>query len=259
MENQKNKNVQIQGQEVNMVSQKKPEPISFFNKDESFVFVYKKTEKLATAMYMITNLFSDNEPIKWSLRKKVSELLSFMVGYKNVLPAQMSDFANDARTRVLEIVSLFEISYRSGLVSPMNFSILKEEFSILVDVIDNTRSTYSDSQRGSFSKTFFETKSPVDISNSNAERIIKTDSGLGAVATTVVKDRPLNHDVFNRNNRQNIIMNLLKKKKDLTIKDIAQTIKDCSEKTIQRELIALINSNIIKKTGERRWSRYSLN
>ena len=114
MENQKDNNIQIASTSSNGISQKRPEPISFFNKDESFVFVYKKTEKLATAMYMITNLFSDNEPIKWSLRKNVSELLSFMVGYKNVLPVALSDFANDARTRVLEIVSLFEISYRSG-------------------------------------------------------------------------------------------------------------------------------------------------
>jgi len=254
MENQKDNRIQTNNSSSTGVSQKRPEPISFFNKDESFVFVYKKTEKLATAMYMITNLFSDSEPIKWSLRKKVSELLSFIVGYKNILPAQMSDFSNEARTRVLEIVSLFEISYRSGLVSPMNFSILKEEFSLLVDAIDTTRSTYSESQNGIFSDTFFDTQSSVDISKHKDSQSSKT----GVSNSNFVKDHPVEKDVFNRNNRQNIIINLLKKKKDLTIKDIAQTIKDCSEKTIQRELISLISSNIIKKTGERRWSRYSL-
>jgi DeoR/GlpR family transcriptional regulator of sugar metabolism len=35
-------------------------------------------------------------------------------------------------------------------------------------------------------------------------------------------------------------------------------IKDVSEKTIQRELISLIEAGIILKTGERRWSRYSI-
>ena len=44
----------------------------------------------------------------------------------------------------------------------------------------------------------------------------------------------------------------------MTKQDIAQTIRDCSEKTIQRELIALIQGGIVKKTGERRWSKYSL-
>ena len=64
---------------------------------------------------------------------------------------------------------------------------------------------------------------------------------------------------FKRSNRQNIILGLLRKKKELTIKDIALVIKDCSEKTIQRELISFIEAGVIKKTGERRWSKYSLN
>lgn len=254
IENQKDNSIQSSLDNQTGLSKKRPEPISFFNKDESFVFVYKKTEKLATAMYMITNLFSDNEPIKWSLRKNVSELLSFMVGYKNVLPVGLSDFANEARTRVLEIVSLFEIAYRSGLVSPMNFSILKEEFSILVEAIDSTRTTYPESKTGSFSENFFGTEVPVDILKS------KTEQGINSnlIYSNLIKDKPVERNVFNRNSRQNVIINLLKKKKDLTIKDIAQTIKDCSEKTIQRELISLISQNIIKKTGDRRWSRYSL-
>ena len=55
--------------------QKNLDPISFFEKDRDFVFVYKKTEKLASAVYMVTNLFSENEPMKWILRKKVSDFV----------------------------------------------------------------------------------------------------------------------------------------------------------------------------------------
>jgi predicted HTH transcriptional regulator len=72
-----------------------------------------------------------------------------------------------------------------------------------------------------------------------------------------VKDKEYK-GVFKRTNRQNIILQLLKKKPDVTIKDITQYIKDCSEKTIQRELIALISVGVLKRTGERRWSKYSL-
>jgi hypothetical protein len=35
-------------------------------------------------------------------------------------------------------------------------------------------------------------------------------------------------------------------------------IKDCSEKTIQRELIVLVSEKVVKKEGERRWSVYSI-
>ena len=62
-----------------------------------------------------------------------------------------------------------------------------------------------------------------------------------------------------RNERQEIILATLKTQSNLSIKDFSKVIKDCSEKTIQRELIDLVNKGVVKKAGERRWSRYSLN
>lgn len=72
----------------------------------------------------------------------------------------------------------------------------------------------------------------------------------------IVKDKVL--DVPKKNNRQEAILTLLKSKSNLTVKDVAQVVTDCSEKTIQRELISLVEKGLIKREGERRWSRYSL-
>ncbi len=58
--------------------------------------------------------------------------------------------------------------------------------------------------------------------------------------------------------RQQVIINELRSKGQLTVKDLAEKIKDCSEKTIQRELLSLVGSGVLKKEGERRWSRYSV-
>lgn len=59
-------------------------------------------------------------------------------------------------------------------------------------------------------------------------------------------------------NRQTAIMKLLNERNNLTIKDFFLVIKGCSEKTIQRELLRLVRVGVLKKSGERRWSRYSL-
>ena len=56
--------------------------------------------------------------------------------------------------------------------------------------------------------------------------------------------------------RGNDILSFIKKKGDASIRDIAAVIKDCSEKTIQRELNALIEGGLLRREGERRWSRY---
>ena len=45
---------------------------------------------------------------------------------------------------------------------------------------------------------------------------------------------------------------------EASIKDISEIISDVSEKTVQRELNAMIDENIVKRQGERRWSKYSI-
>lgn len=59
-----------------------------------------------------------------------------------------------------------------------------------------------------------------------------------------------------QSDRSAVILELVRKKKSLSIKDIAAVITDCSEKTIQRELALLIEQGLVRKVGERRWSVY---
>jgi len=220
--------------------------IDFFSKDETFVYVYKKTEKLATALYMVTNLFSDSEPMKWTLRTKVSYLLSFIIGFKDILQSREDEFSGEVKTRVLEIVSLLEVAVQSGLVSPMNFSILKGEFIHMANFLSSFKK--SSSHHMDLKENFF------DVPQLSSKHIQSSQTQTQADS--------IGHNPFieshKRTNRQNIIIGLLKKKSDISINDITKTITDCSEKTIQRELIALIQAGIVRKTGERRWSKYSL-
>ena len=58
--------------------------------------------------------------------------------------------------------------------------------------------------------------------------------------------------------RRTRIQTILEAKGEATIKDISEIITDCSEKTVQRELSAMIEDNIVKRQGERRWSKYSI-
>lgn len=61
-----------------------------------------------------------------------------------------------------------------------------------------------------------------------------------------------------RDDRRKIILALLKQKPAVTVGDISKSITGVSEKTIQRELLAMVAENILLKRGERRWSTYSL-
>ncbi len=59
-------------------------------------------------------------------------------------------------------------------------------------------------------------------------------------------------------NRKDIIMNVVRSRGKVAVSDILPYVKDCSEKTIQRDLIKMVTDGLLVKEGERRWSRYSL-
>jgi DeoR/GlpR family transcriptional regulator of sugar metabolism len=58
--------------------------------------------------------------------------------------------------------------------------------------------------------------------------------------------------------RRDAVLSVIQNKGSVSIKDISTLIRGVSEKTIQRELGALIESGVVVKRGERRWSTYSL-
>lgn len=78
-----------------------------------------------------------------------------------------------------------------------------------------------------------------------------------------VLERPILKDSQNKgqSERAERILEFIRKQKNVSgvgasIKDIAATIKGCSEKTIQRELGGLIQAGLVRRVGERRWSQY---
>lgn len=56
--------------------------------------------------------------------------------------------------------------------------------------------------------------------------------------------------------RTALILDFVQKNKGVSVRDIARVIRDCSEKTIQRELNIMIEQGVVTRQGERRWSTY---
>jgi hypothetical protein len=58
--------------------------------------------------------------------------------------------------------------------------------------------------------------------------------------------------------RKQSIVEIVRAGGTLGIKEIASNLPEYSEKMIQRELLELVSSGRVKKTGDKRWSRYSI-
>ncbi len=244
--------------------------------DKNFVFQYKKTEKIIAALYLVTDFLSEEEPIRWQLREIGLSTLSNVMSLKDTLPSQKNELCSAIKTEILEMVSLLDIGLFAGLFSTMNVTLLKREFEALLGSISHTQKTLesfvlpdtffaeTDVQTPTVDTGILPTARPLGVSLSRTEhraRDVKDISFQGQkVSTQATKETHSGAGVVEvkRSRRQSLILNLLKKKKEIMIKDVTAIISDCSEKTLQRELLSMVELGILRKEGERRWSKYFL-
>jgi len=231
------------------------------NKPQEIGFILAKSQKLVTALYLITGFFSDNEPSKWKLRDLGSRLISTGEFLKDNFTKPNKEIL-EIHSIVHEIVSFLAILKQAGLVSEMNYSILNQEFSTFLTLV----SLPEEFEKGSINhirKDFFitEEKAPRE-----PQETIRAATLTPRIQSTqaYIKDKNVENlkdfsvVAVKKNSRQSIIINLLKRKKEIMIKDVSSLIDGCSEKTIQRELLAMVQSGVLHKTGEKRWSKYSI-
>lgn len=221
----------------------------------SYLFVFKKTEKIVAALYLITNLISDTEPIKAQIRKLSLDIMSDTLNLKRLPSTQFKQTVTETVVTISEIISLLKVASISEQVSPMNHSIVQRELTLLMNNLESMDQNIFSNSSLILLQDFFNVPEPIPAS------FPINFSNKGQYRTPVaVKDNQVQQAPKDnlKDNRRESIINLLKGGKSFGIKDFAKEIKDCSEKTIQRELLVMVEKGVLKKTGERRWSLYSL-
>lgn len=242
--------------------------LEVFAGSHKFFFIYKKTEKLVSAIYLVTNHISDSEPIKWALRESGTCLLEDVLSYS--FTHSYLESVKKLQALFLRMISLLEISNLAGHISAMNFKVVSEEFKSLLKLLDSYHKERNENKGVAFPEDFFSVTENVDDLENPLKDIYNFQKDKPRITNTFsgkVSDR---RDEQNNNSvkiikdevknirRESIISVLRTRGGGLTIKDVAGVVKGCSEKTIQRELGDLINKGVLRKEGERRWSRYFL-
>ncbi|MEK7514715.1 MAG: hypothetical protein AAB587_02740 [Patescibacteria group bacterium] len=266
------KNITLSDNTKEEGSQKKDYFTSFF-KDSRSLFIFKKTEKISTALYLITSLMSDDEPLKKSIRQTALTLLNASLAVKDNSSNGKDEVMRKIKTTLFDLLSLLALGERSKQLSSMNYSVMEREISGLIEYIISSGNHYS--EPSSISEDFFSVSVPTIAPQALDTGLLKdsTYKGQGNMSNAGVnvflkkkileinsiKKQP-ESDILSvkKDKRRNQILDIIKIKKQVSIKDISIIIKDCSEKTIQRELISLVSEGVVKKEGERRWSMYAI-
>jgi DNA-binding transcriptional ArsR family regulator len=222
-------------------------------------FIFKKTQKIAQAVYLLSDLLDYKEPLRLSLRRSAGNLITDSV---LLLKNEVQDKAKPSDNLIgslLETLAFAESAFYLRLISEMNFLILQQEINSLIETIDFHKDSGIILSKEFLSVKNVEERPREDKGQSTSSNVFyKKDTRQSSTEsfqdTKSIKDRPAE----DKTERSKIIISLLKTGVELTIKDITYHLKGISEKTVQRELLSLVAQGVLKKKGERRWSRYSL-
>ena len=215
---------------------------SFFSNDYH-TFLVQKSERLASALYIITGFIAPEEPVRLKLRTCAIELISSSADSSRLFGSGVDRFT----LRCAEIGILLETTLNAGLISHMNARLICDEYASLARFAKDNRAQIAESN--SFSKVGIQTQFlSQDLSDAgqfkdtNFSRTSKSGNGMQ-------KNKK-------QSNRRDSILTLFKSKDSISIKDAAASVIGCSEKTIQRELLSLVAEGVLAKEGERRWTTY---
>lgn len=284
-----------------------------------------KNEKLASAIFLLSDHIKDNEPVKNSLRQNAAELITcyaknipikrtFSVtpsfasetqGHHQATPAysyslqidKVHRFYDTVFQHISSLVALVTVGQRAGMISLTNAEImnqnLKNTLGELQLVYSRTVSPVpfeilmgSDFEQGIVPVSADRHGAVSQLKKVQASKAHTAHSLVGVVNAQAdrrseeAKVSANAHLPSNGNNqlsstngeaagerlsqdekvkvRQQHIIDFIKGHPASTISDIIAVVTGYSEKTVQRELINLIGQNVLRREGERRWSRYSV-
>ncbi len=232
-------------------------------KDNAADYFSERAKKMVTAVYLVTNLIPPTDPLRLSIREFSIRLLSIL-GFESSKHS-LTETASEIRGLCKKIVEMLEIAFFSGYVSEMNFSVLKSEFDAFMNEIVNYENIQVHIAPESLKVQAIAGSNPVLSANSktsNQIAVYKAPKPQSPSAKTALPERKAlvsrNAVEAKKTSRKEAILSIIKRRGAVSIKDISAVILDCSEKTIQRELMALVTEKVLKKSGDRRWSVYSL-
>lgn len=232
-----------------------------------------RAEKIAAALYLLTNHIDVLNPIRTEIRAAATGML------KAVLAGSKID---DLKNTILSFLSVAvltkEISKENGSILEDQLNILKvghtqigepvlshlfvhEKEHVLMDgkeTKDIKTQTFLMSQAEQ-SKTLRTDTNEIlekkDMTFRDKEKHLETKH-------QEIKKSQTDHSVPSKKDekkaRRTRVLECLSKTELKTIKDISKFFTDCSEKTIQRELNDLVEERLIVRVGDRRWSTYKL-
>lgn len=240
--------------------------------------LHTRVLKLTIALYRVTDYFPKTEILRNHLRAKANEIFEAVMEYG-------SEETDEQNTKMLiqkvrTAKGYLAIAATLNYVRPLNLTILEKEYDLIEQFFEDQRikcisqSVHDDMRdmRNSFALDRDKKDKAVLIQEYDSLQTPLRHAPVweGSEDAASVYDRSETEksrmafyskgvgELGGLNERQKVIMSQLKLFGQAKISDFSAMFKDMSSKTIQRDLQNLVDRQILKKVGEKRWTVYSL-
>jgi hypothetical protein len=240
------------------------------------LLLYKKSERICAAAFVVSDSIASE-----SLRERVrSEALDVFSGVRDAIGRRGSVLPGDAdrlALSALALASVLELACRIAEITESNYSLMRQECVRLAEALVETAARAPEALDPRVLDSGLREN---EVASAAAlPRRSRSDSGVPHRLNEMsykgqikdIKKEKLDVMSFKGSakdfisslggsieDRESKIIEIVKMKEKVSIKDISESMPETGEKTIQRALISLVTRGVLKKEGERRWSRYAL-
>ncbi|OGZ45499.1 MAG: hypothetical protein A3C84_04385 [Candidatus Ryanbacteria bacterium RIFCSPHIGHO2_02_FULL_48_12] len=233
--------------------------------------------RITAALYRVTDLFHDEEPLKWSLRKNAMEIVDFLPEGEGEQARRQWKGAERAVNLIRSIQQKLALAEAGGFVSKLNFEVIAREYALILGHLESAQGSRETNIFEEVSLSLPPAPELHDVSAKQATRdaVIPQEGQVSGIRTDFAKKTPTvsshmqkfrvgedgktNNGHMSISERQERILRELASGGWLGVSSFMPLFKgDFSEKTIQRDLNNLVMRGVLKAEGEKRWRRYAL-
>ncbi len=217
---------------------------------------------LTKALYRVTDSLPDNEPLKYSLRAKSIKILSEFIGiflensaYQDSLKREKEISSLIKDIRIVRIY--FEVAERQSWVRPENFLVLGKEY---LKMENKIKESLGKDNRKTIIKEEKKEKENIQLSDLLAEKESSL-TGKNKKNEEKIEVRAESGEEINKakNERQKKILEILRKKESIQVKDLKKLFPSISKRTIRRDFVYLLQEGIVYREGKKNETVYKIN
>ncbi len=221
--------------------------------------VLRKFERILAATHLVTKHISKTESIAERVRLIMDDIYTSVLNIKDSTSTQGELAVTNLFSDVRHAIGLLKLLSINGLLSPENADTLASALDEFGDAIHGGDLAVS----YALTPTDF-VVAPQGVRAAHQNQTATSHASVSKERRTsvsrAVPEAVASGDTARdaHTERSQEILNFLSKDSVVGIKDVCVRFPEYSEKMVQRELAKLVHEGVVKKVGEKRWSRYSL-